>query len=196
MDFEAECMWMEGISLYIYIYIYIYIYTHIEAVEYLECWLRLTKKFTKFIIYFLDLVEVQLILRTEIGEISMEDIVTRKRATSFFRSCKNETDRQNPYRVTLWHICVIVVSMRKQKVLYIRTYVCSVSYVPCTVHDICGLSGLLHSSRLFHEQHKFWKEVTERKLCVLIFSTAFFWNISHSKKNSARYYHKSTYIFM
>jgi hypothetical protein len=42
----------------------------------------MTTKFTKFIIYFLDLVEFKFILRTEIGEISMEDIVTRRRATS------------------------------------------------------------------------------------------------------------------
>jgi hypothetical protein len=40
-------------------------------------------KFIKFIIYFLDLVEVKLMLRTESGEMSMEDIVTRKRATFF-----------------------------------------------------------------------------------------------------------------
>jgi hypothetical protein len=37
----------------------------------------------------------------------------------------------------------------------------------------------------------FGKEiVTEHKMCVLIFSTAFVWNISHPKKNWARYDHK------
>jgi hypothetical protein len=36
-------------------------------------------------------------------------------------------------------------------------------------------------------------EVTEHKTCVLIFTTSFVWNISHSKKNSARY--KLTYIY-
>jgi hypothetical protein len=40
----------------------------------------MTTKFTKFIINFLDLVDVNLILR----EISMTDIVTKKRATSLF----------------------------------------------------------------------------------------------------------------
>ena len=29
-------------------------------------------------------------------------------------------------------------------------------------------------------------------MCVLIFSTTFVWNFSHSKNNSARYYHKCT----
>jgi hypothetical protein len=33
-------------------------------------------------------------------------------------------------------------------------------------------------------------------MCVLIFSTTFVWNISHSKKNSASYYHKCTQVFM
>jgi len=31
---------------------------------------------------------------------------------------------------------------------------------------------------------------------VLIFSTAFVWNISRSKKNSATYIHKCTYVFV
>jgi hypothetical protein len=30
-------------------------------------------------------------------------------------------------------------------------------------------------------------------MCVLIFSTTSVWSISHSKKNSARYYHKCTH---
>ena len=35
---------------------------------------------------------------------------------------------------------------------------------------------------------RFWKQkVTEHKMCVLIFSTTFVRNISHFKKNSARY---------
>jgi len=36
----------------------------------------------------------------------------------------------------------------------------------------------------------FGKKVIEYKLCVLIFSTTFVWNTSHSKKNSGRCYHK------
>jgi hypothetical protein len=38
-----------------------------------------------------------------------------------------------------------------------------------------------------HKRHFFRKKVIEHKMCVLIFSTNFVWNISYSKKNWARY---------
>jgi hypothetical protein len=37
------------------------------------------------------------------------------------------------------------------------------------------------------------KKVTGHKMCVLIFSTTFVWNISHFEKNSTWYHHKCTY---
>jgi hypothetical protein len=59
---------------------------------------------------------------------------------------------------------------------------------------ICGL----HRSTIFptvsHKRHDFrMKKVTEHKMCVLIFSTTFFWNTSHYNKKWARY-HKKKYI--
>jgi len=42
----------------------------------------------------------------------------------------------------------------------------------------------------------FGEKVCNRKMCVLIFSTTFVWNISHSKKNSTIYDHKCTLFFM
>jgi len=47
-------------------------------------------------------------------------------------------------------------------------------------------------STLSYKRHDFREKVIERKMCVLIFSTNCVWNISHSKKNSLRFYHKST----
>jgi len=43
--------------------------------------------------------------------------------------------------------------------------------------------ALPHFSTLSHERHAFRKEVTEHKMCVLIFSKTFVRNISHSRKN-------------
>jgi len=48
---------------------------------------------------------------------------------------------------------------------------------------------------VYHKRHNFGKKAIEHKICVLIFSTNFVWNISHSKKNSATYYHKCAEIF-
>jgi hypothetical protein len=42
----------------------------------------------------------------------------------------------------------------------------------------------------------FVKKFFEHKMRVLIFSTTFVSNISHSTKNSARYYHKFIYVFL
>jgi hypothetical protein len=50
-------------------------------------------------------------------------------------------------------------------------------------------------STLSHKQQDFRKKVTEHRMCVLISSTTFVWNISHFRKNSERYYHKYTYVF-
>ena len=52
--------------------------------------------------------------------------------------------------------------------------------------------ALPHFSTLSHKRNNYLKKkVIEHKICILIFSTSFVWNISHSKKNSVRY-HKLT----
>jgi hypothetical protein len=51
----------------------------------------------------------------------------------------------------------------------------------------------LWSARLYNifphylKRHNFPKKKNEHKTCVLVFSTTFVWNISHSKKKWARY---------
>ena len=62
---------------------------------------------------------------------------------------------------------------------------------------ICGLSvsTILFPHYLINGT-VFKKTAIEHKKCVLIFSTRFVCSISHCKKNSARYYHKSTLVLM
>jgi hypothetical protein len=50
--------------------------------------------------------------------------------------------------------------------------------------------AIQYFSTLSHKRHDFRKTVIEDKMWVLITSTTFVWNISHSKKNWARCYLK------
>jgi len=61
-----------------------------------------------------------------------------------------------------------------------------------------GLSGCTIFSTVSHKWHDFRrkKNVIEHKMRVLIFSTIFIWNISHSKKKWARYDQKCIWVFM
>jgi hypothetical protein len=55
---------------------------------------------------------------------------------------------------------------------------------------ICGLHGLEYFPSLSQKGKIFEKKITEYEMYVLIFSTTFVWNVSHSKKNWVRYNHK------
>jgi len=62
---------------------------------------------------------------------------------------------------------------------------------------ICGLPRSTIFFTLSHKRHDFrGKKVTEQKMCFLIFCTTFVWNISHSKKNWARYDQKCISVCM
>jgi len=64
---------------------------------------------------------------------------------------------------------------------------------------ICGLPGSTTFSTLSHKRPDFREGrgglLNQKKLCFFS-STTFIWSISHSKKNSARYYHKCTQDFL
>jgi hypothetical protein len=77
--------------------------------------------------------------------------------------------------------------------------VCSLSYAAC---NACAPYCHLWSARLYkyfttlsHKLQVFRKMLFNTK-CILIFSTNFVWNITHSKKNWARYDHKCVSVFM
>jgi hypothetical protein len=64
---------------------------------------------------------------------------------------------------------------------------CRLTYPTCKAPPYCHLLPLwLHLfSALFRERQNYRKGVAGRKICILIFSITFIWNISHSKKNLA-----------
>jgi len=72
-----------------------------------------------------------------------------------------------------------------QSVSFLRSIV--LSRVPCL--------AVPYFSTLSHKGFDFRKNVTEHKECVLSFSTTYVSNISYSKKNSARCYHKCKHVF-
>jgi len=61
---------------------------------------------------------------------------------------------------------------------------------------ICGLPRSTIFFHIFSLSKDLRINVTEHKMCVLIFSTTFVWNIFHSKKNSAKYDKICTSVFM
>jgi hypothetical protein len=61
---------------------------------------------------------------------------------------------------------------------------------------ICSLSGSTIFLHIISQTARFSKTVVEYKMCVLIFSTNYVWNIFHSKKNWGRYDRKCILVFM
>jgi hypothetical protein len=134
---------------------------------------------------------------------------------------KNEKGRSCTCNVRMGRVRITDVAVEKQLVLHIlsvsvalviqhaqrmrrsKYYILSVSVALVIQHAkrmrrivlSCVASlALLYFSTLSHKWHDFRKKVTDHKTCVLIFSTTFVWNISHSKNSSERYYHKYTYV--
>jgi len=80
--------------------------------------------------------------------------------------------------------------------------VCTLSYPKCKAHALyytvtCGVFDSTTVLHMISQTALFsGKRFIEHKMCVSVFSTTFVWNVSHSKKNSARYYHKYRKVFV
>ena len=126
-------------------------------------------------------------------------------------------DRQYVYNVILRHVWVNVVAVEKKKVLHIsacacvclvgwagaRARACVCARVALFIQHatrmrhivICGLSGCtIFFWRFLMDGSIFGKKGTEHKICVdFLYNFClkhFSRNVSQSKKNSARYFHK------
>jgi hypothetical protein len=96
---------------------------------------------------------------------------------------------------------VTIVAMENQEVFTFRVCVCCLSYPACNAHApfynvILVCLALPCFSTLSHKRHDIRENVIEHKMCVLTFCTNFVWNICHSKKHSARYYHKCNVVVL
>jgi hypothetical protein len=95
--------------------------------------------------------------------------------------------------LTLRRVLASISAAEKQYYIFLE-YVCSHRYPAWNAHaSYCHVTptpSLQYFSTLSHKRYDFRggkKKVTERKMCVLILSTAFVWNVSHSKNNWTRY---------
>jgi hypothetical protein len=90
---------------------------------------------------------------------------------------------------------------KSNKYYVIWVCVCSLSQPPSTAHApyysvVCVLARP-HSPTSSRKRHDFRKKkYTENKMRILIFSTAFVWNILHFKKKRARCYHYITSVII
>jgi hypothetical protein len=98
--------------------------------------------------------------------------------------------------------CRTIFSVEKQNILQILGGVCVALFIQRAkrtrrfILSSVTCLALPYFSTLSHKRHEFRKEVIENKMRAFIFSTTAVLNISYSKKNSVRYYHKCTQVFI
>ena len=102
------------------------------------------------------------------------------------------------YERILWRIREAIVALEKT----ITITCCECVSVTLVIHHAVRMRRIIlspvsclalpHSSTLSHKRHDFRSRAIGRKMCVLIFCATTVSNISHSKKNQARYCHKCT----
>ena len=103
--------------------------------------------------------------------------------------------------ITLRCVCITTGTRKSNKYYILWVYVWNLRYLAWHVHVlcyniICGLSVSTKFSHVILQMMIFRKKLWNIK-CVIWFSLlTLLWNISHSKKNSARYCHKCIYIYI
>ena len=90
------------------------------------------------------------------------------------------------YNLTLWRVRVNIVAVKNSKYYVFWVCVCRLRYPACSAHaPYCRLWPIWLCNTFPHylvNGNVFFKKLLN-KICVLVFSTNFVWNISHSKKS-------------
>ena len=110
---------------------------------------------------------------------------------------QEKQDRQRTYNATLFVEPFLLWKSNKYQIFWVC--VCSLRYLACNVHvPYCHLCPVWVCHIFPHYLIKgvIKKKVIDYKMCVLIFSTTFVCNISHSKINSARHDQKPILVLM
>ena len=102
-------------------------------------------------------------------------------------------DQLRTHNVTLRRVRATTVAVEKKYYIFWVTLGIQHAMRMRRMSSVAG-PALHYFPTLSHKRHDFRgkKNVTEHKVCVLIFSTTLAQNISLTKKNSARYSHKCT----
>jgi hypothetical protein len=102
------------------------------------------------------------------------------------------TDRQCTCDVTSSGVRATVVAVEKQWISRMLSYPACRS--PACYFDMCR-AWFDYIFQHYHINGIIFRKSYPTFMCVLIFSTTFVWNNSHSKNSSAGYYHKYTQVF-
>jgi hypothetical protein len=119
----------------------------------------------------------------------------------FKESVCNKQEGQSAYKSNIETRVVTIVSVDIKSYHKFLVCVLSLSYAAYKAHAwyyivICDLYVCTIFFHIIFKWHDFWKNNIEDKLRDFNFPTTLVRTISHSKRISARYYHKSTCIFM
>jgi len=114
-------------------------------------------------------------------------------ALPFLHYKLTKENKQCTYNVILRRVPATIVAVGKA-VLHILCVcvcvcVCSLIYPTCNARaPYCHLwPTRFYFATLFKKQHDCRKKFRECETCILIFSTDFMWNVSHSKTNRERF---------
>jgi hypothetical protein len=104
--------------------------------------------------------------------------------------------RNNEARSRNHWCCGKAVSVTYSECVSVALVIQHAKRMHCIILSSVAYLAVPYFFTLAHKQQDFRKKVVSHKMCVLIFSITFVWNISHSENNEARFYHTCTYVFM